>query len=240
MTTTHPDVFEVLPFTRTCQIIREEGDHVLIGVSPGNSYFSADRIADLTAWAHDRFAEIDFVYADLHVDTLFEAFGHTPEHAARRAAKELKAVRRRIVKGVERAGPPDGRRNIRIRALSEFSGHPVYELLHRRVRHFMTYDDSFREGCDDMVRQFLEPKLAEGRSGTERQRAACLDYIAAELPFFIDTPGILDVPSSVAAYHTVLPLTEVLYARGGGLRATRNQAYAVVRPEGNGARDRAA
>jgi cyclo(L-tyrosyl-L-tyrosyl) synthase len=59
----------------------------------------------------------------------------------------------------------------------------------------------------------------------------CFDYIAAELPFFLDTPSILDVPSSVSAYHVTMPLTVVLYARGGGLRATRNQAYAVVRPE---------
>ncbi|MFD6987133.1 tRNA-dependent cyclodipeptide synthase, partial [Streptomyces sp. NPDC059956] len=39
------------------------------------------------------------------------------------------------------------------------------------------------------------------------------------------------VPSSVAAYHVKMPMTDVLFARGGGLRATRNQAYAVVRPE---------
>jgi cyclo(L-tyrosyl-L-tyrosyl) synthase len=59
----------------------------------------------------------------------------------------------------------------------------------------------------------------------------CLDYIAAELPFFVDTPSILGVPSSVSCYHVLMPLTEVLYGRGGGLRAMRNQAYAVVRPE---------
>ncbi|WSP95776.1 hypothetical protein OG332_30915 [Streptomyces sp. NBC_01233] len=35
----------------------------------------------------------------------------------------------------------------------------------------------------------------------------------------------------MAAYHVEMPLTDALFARGGGLRATRNQAYAVVRPE---------
>ncbi|MEV6732488.1 MULTISPECIES: tRNA-dependent cyclodipeptide synthase [unclassified Streptomyces] len=45
MTITVGASFEVLPFTRTCRHIREDGDHVLIGVSPGNSYFSADRTA---------------------------------------------------------------------------------------------------------------------------------------------------------------------------------------------------
>lgn len=221
--------FEVLPFTRTCRHIWEDGDHVLIGVSPGNSYFSSERITSLAQWATTRFAQVDFVYADLHVDRMFAAFGYTREHAEKRATKEIKAVRRRILKGVEESGPP--RADIRVRALSEFQANPVYQLLHRRVLHFLETDDEFRKGCEKMALHFVGSKLPEGESITDEQLQICFDYMAAELPFFVDTPSILDVPSSVAAYHVKMPLTDVLYARGGGLRATRNQAYAVVRPE---------
>ncbi|MCB5166595.1 tRNA-dependent cyclodipeptide synthase [Streptomyces bambusae] len=221
--------FEVLPFTRTCRHIWEDGDHVLIGVSPGNSYFSADRIAGLAQWATERFAQVDFVYADLHVDRMFAAFGYTREHAGKRAAKEIKAVRRRILKGVEESGSPHA--EIRVRALSEFQDNEVYKLLHRRVLHFLESDDEFRKGCERMALHFVGSKVPDGESITDEQLQVCFDYIAAELPFFLDTPSILDVPSSVSAYHVTMPLTEVLYARGGGLRATRNQAYAVVRPE---------
>ncbi|WP_327326207.1 tRNA-dependent cyclodipeptide synthase [Streptomyces sp. NBC_01210] len=223
------DSFTVRPFTRNCHIIWDEADHVLIGVSPGNSYFSAARITELARWAAPRFTAVDFVYADLHVSAVFAALGHAPEQAARRATKELKAVRRRILGGVEAAGPP-GRR-IGVRALSEFSGDPVYALLHRRVQHFLGTDEEFRKSCDRMVQQFLAPKMSAGESITSEQRSACLDYIAAELPFFLDTPGILGVPSSVSCYHALMPLTELLYGKGGGLRAARNQGYAVVRPE---------
>ncbi|MGG8407398.1 tRNA-dependent cyclodipeptide synthase [Streptomyces sp. 12297] len=223
------DAFEVLPFTRTCRHIWEDGDHVLIGVSPGNSYFSADRIAGLTQWATERFAQVDFVYADLHVDRMFAAFGYSREHAEKRAAKEIKAVRRRILKGVEESLTPHT--EIRVRALSDFSDNQVYQLLHRRVLHFLESDDEFRKNCEKMALHFVGSKLPEGESITDEQLRVCFDYIAAELPFFVDTPSILDVPSSVSAYHVNMPLTEVLYARGGGLRATRNQAYAVVRPE---------
>ncbi|WP_019889609.1 tRNA-dependent cyclodipeptide synthase [Streptomyces purpureus] len=233
------DTFTVRPFTPLCNIIWGEGDHVLIGVSPGNSYFNAARIAELTRWATRRFTAVDFVYADLHVAEMFAALGHDEEHAARRAAKELKAVRRRVVAGVEAAGPPGV--PIRVRALSEFAANPVYTLLHRRVRHFLATDAEFRKGCDAMVDTFLAPKVAGDAPVTERQRTACLDYIAAELPFFLDTPGILDVPSSVSCYHQLIPLTELLYAKGGGLRAARNQGYAVVCPaEGSTGHDRRA
>ncbi|MBW5486547.1 tRNA-dependent cyclodipeptide synthase [Streptomyces bambusae] len=229
MTITADASFEVLPFTRTCRHIWEDGDHVLIGVSPGNSYFSAERIAALAQWATTRFAQVDFVYADLHVDRMFAAFGYTPEHAEKRATKEIKAVRRRILKGVEEAAPEQA--EIRVRALSEFQDNPVYRLLHRRVLHFLDTDDEFRKGCEQMALHFVGSKLPEGESITDGQLQVCFDYMAAELPFFVDTPSILGVPSSVAAYHVRMPLTEVLYGRGGGLRATRNQAYAVVRPD---------
>ncbi|WP_424211678.1 tRNA-dependent cyclodipeptide synthase [Streptomyces sp. BI20] len=233
-----PDAsFEVLPFTRMCRHIWEDGDHVLIGVSPGNSYFSAERVAGLARWATTRFAQVDFVYADLHVDRLFESFGYTAEHAAKRSVKEIKAVRRRILKGVADSGPPLG--EIRVRGLSEFQDNPVYRLLHRRVLHFLEIDDEFRKGCERMAELFMGSKLREGESITDEQLRVCFDYMAAELPFFIDTPSILDVPSSVAAYHVPMPMTELLFARGGGLRATRNQAYAVVRPDGTGDAPRA-
>ncbi|MGW2481725.1 tRNA-dependent cyclodipeptide synthase [Streptomyces sp. NPDC001571] len=223
------EAFTVQPFTRSCHHIWDEGDHVLIGVSPGNSYFSAGRITELVRWASARFSRIDIVYADLHVAELFGALGYEPGHAARRAGKEVKAVRRRILRGVDEADPQGT--PVGVHALSEFAGNPVYELLHRRVRHFLATDPHFRAGCEHMAAHFLSTKVGEP-AVSARQLSACLDYIAAELPFFLDTPGILGVPSSVSCYHAPIPLTELLYAKGGGLRASRNQAYAVVRPEG--------
>ncbi|MEU2624174.1 tRNA-dependent cyclodipeptide synthase [Streptomyces sp. NPDC007157] len=35
------DVFEVQPHTSRCHVIHDEGAHAVIGVSPGNNYFSA-------------------------------------------------------------------------------------------------------------------------------------------------------------------------------------------------------
>ncbi|MFI1099342.1 tRNA-dependent cyclodipeptide synthase [Streptomyces melanogenes] len=227
-TTEATTTFTFQPFTRSCRFIWDEGDHVLIGVSPGNSYFSADRIAGLVRWASARFDRVDLVYADRHVDRMFATLGYDDEHARRRAAKELKAVRRRIVRGVEEAGRPG--LPVGVHALSEFEGNPVYDLLHRRVRHFLATDREFRTGCEEMAAAFLAGK-ADGAPVSPAQLAACLDYIAAELPFFLDTPGILQVPSSVSSYHALIPLTELLYAKGGGLRASRNQAYAIVRPQ---------
>jgi cyclo(L-tyrosyl-L-tyrosyl) synthase len=223
--------FEVTPFSTTCASIWDRGEHVLIGVSPGNGYFTHQRIGELVAWADQRFAAIDIVYADLHVDRMFAAFGYTAEHAAKRAAKDVKAVRRRILRGIDEVGAA-GLLNAkpRVHALSDFADEPTYRRLHARAIEALHVDDDVRRAGDAMANGFVAPRLPDGAEMTSEQRRTCVDYIAAELPFFVDTPAILGVRSSVSCYHTVLPMTEVLFSRRTAFRAEPDQAYAVVRP----------
>lgn len=219
--------YEAFPFSERCGEIWERGDHLLVGVSPGNSYFSHRRIAELVEWGLESFRRIDVVHADLHVEAQFEAFGHTPENARRRAAKEIKATARRIARGIEESGAA-GRAHAH--PLSAFTAEPAYHRLHRQVTDALRDDRAFREAAEGMARGFLTARLDEGSTPTGHQLAAGLRYIAAELPFFLDTPALLGVPSSVSCYHVELPLTPVLFGREEGLRAAPGQAYAVIRP----------
>ncbi|MBV6697202.1 tRNA-dependent cyclodipeptide synthase [Kitasatospora aureofaciens] len=219
--------YEALPYSRRCHEIWRRGEHLLIGVSPGNSYFSHRRIAELIGWGRKFFERIDIVYADLHVGAQYETFGYTPEHAERRALKEVKATARRIERGVEEAGRQE---DVRVHALSSFTGEPAYRRLHSQTVEALRTDRVFREAAEGMARGFLAARLDEGLAPSEPQLAAGLRYIAAELPFFLDTPALLGVPSSVSCYHLELPLTPVLFGRDEGLRAVPGQAYAVVRP----------
>ncbi|MEU6234971.1 tRNA-dependent cyclodipeptide synthase [Kitasatospora sp. NPDC047058] len=225
--TIDPAAYEALPFSDRCGEIWRRGEHLLIGVSPGNSYFSHRRISELIGWGRELFERIDIVHADLHVEAQFEAFGYTAEHALRRAAKEVKTTARRIARGIEEAGGPDG---VRAHALSDFAGHPAYRRLHRRTVDALRTDRVFREAAEGMARGFLAARMDEGLAPNEPQLAAGIRYIAAELPFFLDTPSLLGVPTSVSCYHLQLPLTPVLFGRDEGLRAAAGQGYAVVRP----------
>ncbi|MFJ9604986.1 tRNA-dependent cyclodipeptide synthase [Kitasatospora sp. NPDC101176] len=219
--------YEALPYSRRCREIWRRGEHLLIGVSPGNSYFSHRRIAELVGWGSGFFERIDIVYADLHVATQFETFGYTPEHARRRAAKEVKATARRIERGVEESGRPCP---VRMHALSEFTGDDHYRRLHRQAVEALQTDPAYRTAAENMARGFLAARLDEGLAPSEAQLAAGVRYITAELPFFLDTPALLGVTTSVSCYHLQLPLTHVLFGRDEGLRAAPGQAYAVVRP----------
>ncbi|WP_333777903.1 tRNA-dependent cyclodipeptide synthase [Streptomyces sp. IBSBF 3136] len=219
------DVFEVQPYTSHCEVILGEGAHAVIGVSPGNSYFSARRLHDLARWGLDHFDRVDFVYTDLYVNEMYEASGYTPDEARRKAVKNLRGVRAKVRDAVS-AADPDGSR-LGWRPMSAFRAEPAYQEIHRQLKDRLRTDGDFRAVCDALVSRFL---AARGEPAGERRRAVCLEYVCAEAPLFLDTPAILQVPSSLNCYHQLLPMAELLYSRGAGLRASRNQGHAIVTP----------
>ena len=222
------EVFEVQAYTPHCQVIRTEGDHAVIGVSPGNSYFSAQRIIDLARWGVENFREVDLVYTDLYVAEMYEALGYRADDAKRKAVKNLRGVRAKVNGAVETVGPMGGR--LRAHAVSEFRENSAYRKIHGHIRTLLDTDPEFRETCGELVSSFLSSKVLDGKESTERQREVCLEYICAEAPLFLDSPAILEVPSSLNCYHQLLPMAELLYSRGSGLRASRNQGHAIVTP----------
>ncbi|MFF7238114.1 tRNA-dependent cyclodipeptide synthase [Streptomyces collinus] len=219
------DVFEVQPYTSHCDVILGEGAHAVIGVSPGNSYFSARRLHDLARWGLDHFDRVDFVYTDLYVAEMYEASGYAPDEARRKAAKNLRGVRAKVRDAVA-AADPDGSR-LAWRPVSAFRTDPAYQEIHRQLKDRLRTDADFRAVCDALVSRFL---AARGEPAGERRRAVCLEYVCAEAPLFLDTPALLKVPSSLNCYHQLLPMAELLYSRGAGLRASRNQGHAIVTP----------
>ncbi|MEY9942711.1 tRNA-dependent cyclodipeptide synthase [Streptacidiphilus sp. MAP5-3] len=233
MQTATRTLFHVSPYTSHCALIEADGDHAVIGISPGNSYFSAQRVNDLAQWGVDHFRRVDLVYTDLHVAEMHEALGYTPDDARRKAVKNLRGVRAKVHNAVEavRAGlADDGEERIRAHGMSDLSANPAYRQIHDQLWGRLERDDEFRGVIDELVGRFLAAKVLGGQAGTPEQREVCLRYICAEAPLFLDSPAILGVPSSLNCYHQLLPLAELLYSRGHGLRASRNQGHAIVTP----------
>ncbi|WP_418956679.1 tRNA-dependent cyclodipeptide synthase [Streptomyces tritici] len=216
------------PYTDHCRVIFDEGAHVVIGVSPGNSYFTSQRLHELTHWGLDHFDQVDLVYTDLHVADMYEALGYGADEARRKAVKNLRGVRAKVRAAVQEADPTGVR--VRARGMSEFGDIPAYRELHGQVLDAVRTDPVVRETCDALAGIFLAGKLMRGQEISVRQREVCRAYICAEVPLFLDTPAILGVPSSLNCYHQALPLAELLYGRGPGLRASRNQGHGILTP----------
>jgi tRNA-dependent cyclodipeptide synthase len=223
--------FHADPCSDRCRDIWRRGDHVLIGVSTGNSYFTQERLAALLSWAGHFFVHVDVLYIDIHIDTMLIACGHTADQARKLAKSRLRDVRRRLRRALEKLVP--GAACFRVRPLSDFLPNQAYQSLCNRVRQALDSDRDIVSVCENMVRHF--PMAGKkGEDSVEIMRAG-LSYLPAELPFFLDSPSIFDVPSSVNCYHVSTPLVEYLVQpHNGPLNAARNQGFIVVRPVRDG------
>ncbi|MBW1596528.1 tRNA-dependent cyclodipeptide synthase [Streptomyces sp. JJ38] len=226
--TTAVELFTVRPYTPQCQVIHDEGEHAVIGISPGNSYFSAQRVTDLARWGADHFRRVDLIYTDLHVADMYEALGYDPDDARRKAVKNLRGVRAKVTNAAAEVDPTGTR--VRARPMSALTANGAYRALRTHLGELLATDAEFRSTCETLVDTFLTTRVLDHGGSTERQREVCLQYIAAEVPLFLDTPAILGVSSSLNCYHQALPLADLLYSRGSGLRASRNQGHAIVAP----------
>ncbi len=221
--------FRAQPLTERCRRIWQRGDHALIGVSTGNSYFSTERLTELVCWAQHHFRAVDVICADTHIDTMLIAEGCDPEEAARRARRRVVNVRRRIRHALRCSSHEHGATSAHM--LSEFQQSSAYRHVRAQVEDALHNHPPFARACRNMVRSFLpEDTEEEGdREPGPRMRAG-LAYVANELPFVIDTPRILGVPSSLSCYHVLPPAVEELFQRPGGLTPAARQGFAVVTP----------
>ncbi|MFE9663243.1 tRNA-dependent cyclodipeptide synthase [Streptomyces sp. NPDC005955] len=232
-------MFEVMPLTRTCQRVLERGDHALIGVSTGNSYFSQERLGALLVWAEQHFSLVDVLYIDTHIDAMLVATGLPPAQARRRTKGMLKDVRRRIRRALEMtSGAEHGR--IRVHPLSAYEGLPQYETVLRRIEPDLGVEGSLMGSAQAQVRDLLVSHVPGPTEPVPvaAQMQAGLAYLRAELPFLLDTPAILDVPSSVTCYHKLMPVAQEMFVGLGALSRNPRQGFLVVRPAPQRSADR--
>lgn len=221
--------FDAQPYMPACRRLFERGEHVVIGVSPENSYFSRERLTALLRWAQRHFTQIDILYVDRHIDTMYVASGYTPQKASSRATRTIRDTRRRIRRAVEAADGPKS--PVRIRALSEFLDHPSYQATRRHMEEQLGADDRLRQACEEHVRYILKSRSDATASPAmeEAKLQAGLAYLYTEIPLLFNAPEILEVPSSLLCYHSVMPVLRHLYSTTIRHPA---QGYIVARPLG--------
>lgn len=224
-----PAPFTMTPYTENCARLCERAEHVLVGVSPGNGYFNQERLAVLLRWAGATFARVDAVVPDVSLVHTYRALGQSHEAAWANARHKVGKTCRRIARAWEAVGVPPVRQ--RIHLLSEFVDHPVYSRLRAETDHAIDADPILRQAFLQAGRQVLKSFLKDGEP-TRAQVDEAKNYLAAEMPLCLDTPTIMEVPSSVAVYHQRLPMAELMFA-SPHLDVSPFQGHAVVRPPGD-------
>ncbi|MER7052080.1 tRNA-dependent cyclodipeptide synthase [Streptomyces sp. NPDC000351] len=222
-----PASFSLEPLTEQCASICARKEHVVLGVSPGNSYFRVALLTDLLRWLSGSFARVDVVVPDAALIHTFTALGYAPERAAGKVRAEINVLRNRVVRAWTAAGGPRGGDGVHL--MSELTDRAPYRNALARCEAALRTDPELRAACLAASREVLlsrrpvtEPSADEVETG--------LRYLLAELPFFVASADIFDAPSSLTFYHRPFPLADLIFSRRTGLAVSARQAYALIRP----------
>lgn len=217
-----PDgAYSPLPYTDSCAEIVGRGEHVVIGLSPFNGYFTPNAVRRLVFWGVDNFRCVNVLLPGYEAIYTLVAAGMTPVDASRRLRKSLYGLRNTSVRCLRERGIADA--DQRVHTWTRLTERNSYLCLRRRVEKH--YDDEpwLRQACQQ------EARTAVANSGGAEPEPGAPDhavrYALAELPFFIDSPSIYGVASSVFAYPRPVQLIETLISRPDALARGRGQGF---------------
>lgn len=218
--------YEAQPLTESCTEKLADTTHVCVGISPFNSYYSAQRIASLVEWAVDTYPAAHFFVPDEGPAYTFQACGYTPQKAAQKARKQAKCVVNRIIMGMEEAGlEPDEDLIVTAATLRESSR---YMDLAAQARRMFADDAVFREATMTTSEWVLAGYLPAGTTPTLAQKELAVQYFLDELPMFLDTPGILGVENSTFVYHQRVPFLVRLFSGELDIHPAPGQSFTVL------------
>ncbi|ADZ89579.1 tRNA-dependent cyclodipeptide synthase [Marinomonas mediterranea] len=224
--------FSIHGETSRCNTIIAKGEHVFVGISPFNSRFSKEYIRAIIEWAQINFLQVDILLPSTEeASRLLVATGYSTEKAKKKTARELRRLNKYVEEALSRSLIFEG---IRVIDFSHYLLVPEYIELKDNVEKAFEEDSCFRESCLQMSRQALLGRLKGVGKGeqdlSEKDINIALPYIFAELPFYLDTPRILNVSSSTLVYHRPWPIGKGLYAGEFNLKVGRFQSYGVIKP----------
>ncbi|GAB4530922.1 MAG: cyclo(L-leucyl-L-leucyl) synthase [Parvularculaceae bacterium] len=216
------------PVTSACGELLAARRHVVLGVSPFNSYFSEARIAALIRWAAGTFERFSIYVPDGPSRYTLEALGCAPAKARKKAARQARWLFNKIRRAL-------GENGFSVDAFSEIvlcsqmiDDNRAYRVLCDEVETRFAADAAFRSGCLETTRWVLEGHLESGMEATPEMLESAVRHFKAELPLFMDSAAIAGVASSVFAYHQCPDFLRSLYeTRDAGLRP--NQGFVIVR-----------
>ncbi|MFJ4933815.1 tRNA-dependent cyclodipeptide synthase [Streptomyces pseudovenezuelae] len=221
------DGFLATPFSERCAALVDAGHHVFLGISPGNGYFSENRLVALLRWAAARFARVEIAHPDADtVACTYLGRGYEPRHARVRARRDVRQTANRISRAVTatRIDPP----RLRVAQFSDFYDTPAYRAALERVTRAHREQPAFHATHARMVTGVLRTTMPADWAPTADQLAAGGEYLDRELPFLLDTPAVLGVRASVFAYRATPALADFLYGPNARLPAVGTQGFVTV------------
>lgn len=204
------DIFTYICVNENTKEIFKLREHALIGISPFNSYFTYENIEKLILWGLKNFKEIGVFIPDEISAFTFRALGYPETRIKVKVKKQDLYLKNKILKVFNKVGFSKEEIDSKVFYLSKIKATnkaylEVYEIC------LKLFEDNiiFRDACVAVSRSVLS-KTIKGENSNPAMEIG-VQYFLAELPIFLDTPGILGISSSSFVYKEIPEFLEIVY-----------------------------
>ena len=202
--------------------IYEKKKHALIGISPCNSYYSKERIEQIVGWVlEEKFQDFHFFIGEGMWFYNFQSFGYDPVLSQKKMKEKNQQLLSKL-KPILKKYNVSEEKIIRQKVLQL---NPHYPLLLARSHVLIDQDAILAK----ILREISLQLRNTGQQPTSVYPELAMKGFALELPLLLNTPGILQVPSSLFVYHQNNNMYEYLYTTAKLQYAT--QGFAVLKFE---------
>lgn len=216
------------PVTAGCAAILRAREHVVVGVSPFNSYFTEEKIAELINWAKENFRAFHLYVPDGPARFTLEALGYPENRARKKAGRQGRWLLNKIRRALCASGIEEAEAEQLILCSKTLDRDDAYRRLAEEVDVICESDASFHEGCVETSRWVLNGQAGDPDEVTREMLESAVRYLKAELPLFMNSPAIVGAASSVFAYHQCPPFLENLFKKRRGQIVNPRQGFVRV------------
>ncbi len=213
--------------TDRCQNIYNSREHVCIGISPFNSYFSEVRIRSLIEWAAKTFSSFHVFVPDVPSAYTLEALGYAPEKAAHKARRQANCLHNKIYRCLAAVGLTGDKAKEKVLNWKALSENETYLKLWNESKTLYESDPVFRSNCLEASRWVMEKRVPDVDALSENALSLAVQYFLSEIPLFMDVAAIVNKESSVFSYHQTIPFLENLYRGNLPIRSSARQGFFV-------------
>lgn len=189
--------------------IYSKREHVLLGISPFNSYFSEEMIGHWIKWAQSSFSSFNIFVPDTLPIYTFLALGYNESKAQSKAKRQAAYLKNKIVRALLKLGFTDSDLDNLLIDMSFLEKNDSYNQLKKMCYDLYKNNSTFQNECDQCTGWVLNGHPVK-ELNQDRVNMAVY-YILDEMPLFMNTPSILNKSSSLFSYHQTPKILNYLY-----------------------------
>ena len=217
------------PVSGQSERVLAAGDHVVLGISPFNAYFSEERIYELVEWGHRSFRAMHLFVPDEPSTYTLQAIGYAKDKARKKARRQANYLLNKINRALDRVDLTGTAKSDIVLTWQKLSSNKRFLTMLEEAKHIYAADGEFQTDCRTEVLRILKHQSPPDQRISPDALDLATEYFLCEMPLFLDSASILGQATSVFAYRECIPLLRKLYSDEYQFAVSPQQGFAVVK-----------